>query len=205
TRHVVADPEFVAALEGFMGRHQIVALGREVSLAQVTLLLTCPGVPDLYQGTEVFDLSLVDPDNRRQVDYDRREMLLSEVRDMRPEQAMARSDEGTPKLWLIARLLEERRRRPDLFESTSYAPLAGVGAKAPHVVSFVRDALAVVVPRLLIGLGQDWAGTTLELPPGRWRNLLGGGQHQGGTPIELEHLLHAFPVAVLARDPHAHL
>ena len=205
TRHVVADPEFVAALEAFMGSHQIVSLGRVVSLAEVTLLLTCPGVPDLYQGTEVFDLSLVDPDNRRQVDYDRREMLLSEVRDMRPEQAMARSDEGTPKLWLIARLLEERRRRPDLFESTSYAPLAGVGTKAPHVVSFVRDALAVVVPRLLIGLGQDWAGTTLELPPGRWKNLLGGDEHHGGAQIELEHLLHAFPVAVLARGPHAHL
>ena len=205
TRQVVADPEFVAALEAFMASHQIVSLGREVSLAQVTLLLTCPGVPDMYQGTEVWDLSLVDPDNRRQVDYDRRERLLSDVRDMGPEQAMARSDEGAPKLWLIARLLEARRRRPDLFESPSYAPLTAVGAKAPQVVSFVRDALVVVVPRLLIGLGRDWARTTLELPPGRWKNLLGGDEHHGRAPIELERLLHAFPVAVLARDPHAHL
>ena len=198
---VVADPEFVSALETFIGGHHLVSLGRAVSLAQVTLLLTCPGVPDLYQGTEVWDLSLVDPDNRRQVDYDHRERLLSEVRDMGPEQAMARSDDGAPKLWLIARLLDERRRRPDPFESTGYAPLAAVGAKAPHIVSFVRDRLAVVVPRLLIGLAGDWAGTTLELPRGRWKNVLGGDEHDGGIPIELGSLLQAFPVAVLARDP----
>jgi (1->4)-alpha-D-glucan 1-alpha-D-glucosylmutase len=198
---VIADPEFVSDLEAFLGGHHIVALGRAVSLAQVTLLLTCPGVPDLYQGTEVWDLSLVDPDNRRQVDYDRRESLLSDVRDIGPMQAMARSDDGTPKLWLIARLLDERRRRPEVFESTSYAPLAAVGAKAPHVVSFVRDSLVVIVPRLLIGLAGDWAGTTLELPPGRWKNVLAGDEHHGRAAIELDALLQAFPVAVLARDP----
>jgi (1->4)-alpha-D-glucan 1-alpha-D-glucosylmutase len=198
---VVADPEFVSDLEAFIGDHHIVALGRAVSLAQVTLLLTCPGVPDLYQGTEVWDLSLVDPDNRRQVDYDSRESLLSEVRDMGPLQAMGRSDEGTPKLWLIARLLDERRRRPDLFEGTTYTPLAAVGAKAPHVVSFVRDRLAVIAPRLLIGLAGDWAGTMLELPRGRWKNVLALDEHDGGAPIELGALLQAFPVAVLARDP----
>jgi (1->4)-alpha-D-glucan 1-alpha-D-glucosylmutase len=198
---VIADPEIVSDLEAFIGGHQLVALGRAVSLAQVTLLLTCPGVPDLYQGTEVWDLSLVDPDNRRQVDYDHRESMLSDVRDMGPGQAMARSDDGTPKLWLIARLLEERRRRPDLFESTSYAPLTAVGAKAPHAVSFVRDSLVVIVPRLLIGLAGDWAGTTLELPRGRWKNVLTGDEHDGGAPIELGPLLQAFPVAVLTRDP----
>jgi len=198
---VIADPDFVSDLESFMGRHQIVALGRAVSLAQVTLLLTCPGVPDLYQGTEVWDLSLVDPDNRRQVDYECRERLLSDVRDMDPVQAMARADDGTPKLWLIARLLEQRLRRPELFESTSYAPLTAVGAKARHAVSFVRDRLAVIVPRLLIGLADDWAGTALELPAGRWTNLLTGDEVNGGAPIELSELLRAFPVAVLAQDP----
>jgi (1->4)-alpha-D-glucan 1-alpha-D-glucosylmutase len=198
---VIADPEFVSDLEGFIGAHKLVELGRAVSLAQVTLLLTCPGVPDLYQGTEVWDLSLVDPDNRRQVDYDRRESLLSEVRDMGPVQALARSDEGTPKLWLIARLLDERRRRPDLFLSTSYSPLGAVGAKADHVVSFARDRLMVVVPRLLVGLAGDWAGTTLTLPPGPWVNLLAGDEHAGNAPVELSTLLQAFPVAVLARRP----
>ncbi|MHB8587400.1 MAG: malto-oligosyltrehalose synthase [Candidatus Dormibacteraceae bacterium] len=198
---VIGDAEFVSDLETFIGRHQVVALGRAVSLAQVTLLLTCPGVPDLYQGTEVWDLSLVDPDNRRQVDYERRERLLSDVRGMDSVQAMARADDGAPKLWLIARLLEERRRRPDLFESPSYAPLAAVGAKAAHVVSFARDRLVVIEPRLLIGLGGDWAGTTLALPPGRWKNILTGDEQDGGAPIELGKLLQAFPVAVLVQDP----
>jgi (1->4)-alpha-D-glucan 1-alpha-D-glucosylmutase len=199
--HVLADDEFLADFEMFIGRHDIVALGRLASLAQATLLLTCPGIPDLYQGTEVWDLSLVDPDNRRQVDYERRERLLSDVRDMNPVQAMARADEGAPKLWLIARLLEQRLRRPELFESTSYAPLTAVGARARHAVSFVRDRLAVIVPRLLIGLANDWAGTALELPAGRWTNVLTGDELNGGAPIDLSKMLHTFPVAILAQDP----
>jgi (1->4)-alpha-D-glucan 1-alpha-D-glucosylmutase len=198
---VMADAEFVSDLENFIGRHQIVALGREVSLAQVTLLLTCPGVPDLYQGTEVWDLSLVDPDNRRQVDYDRRERLLSDVRDMSPAEAMAHAADGAPKLWLIARLLEERRRRPDLFESTSYSPLEAVGARSPNVVAFSRDRLVVVVARLLIGLAGDWADTRLALPTGRWMNVLAGEEHDGSAPVEVSKILQAFPVAVLARAP----
>jgi (1->4)-alpha-D-glucan 1-alpha-D-glucosylmutase len=198
---VMADAEFVSDLENFIGRHQIVALGRNVSLAQVTLLLTCPGVPDLYQGTEVWDLSLVDPDNRRQVDYDRRERLLSDVRDMSPAEAMARAADGAPKLWLIARLLEERRRRPDLFEGTSYSPLEAVGARSANVVAFSRDRLVVIVPRLLIGLAGGWADTRLALPSGRWMNVLAGEEHDGSAPVELSQILQAFPVAVLARAP----
>jgi (1->4)-alpha-D-glucan 1-alpha-D-glucosylmutase len=200
-RRVLADDTFLDDFEMFIGRHDIVALGRLASLAQATLLLTCPGVPDLYQGTEVWDLSLVDPDNRRQVDFDRRERLLSEVRAMSSEEAMARADDGAPKLWLIARLLEERRRRPDLFASPSYSPLEAVGAKAAHAVSFARDRLVVVVPRLLIGLAGGWADTRLALPPGRWRNVLGADEHDGSAPLELSKLLQAFPVAVLAQDP----
>jgi (1->4)-alpha-D-glucan 1-alpha-D-glucosylmutase len=68
-------------------------------------------------------------------------------------------------------------------------------------VSFVRDRLAVIVPRLLIGLADDWAGTALELPAGHWTNLLTGDEVNGGAPIELSELLRAFPVAVLAQDP----
>ena len=198
---VIGDPEFVTDLETFIGDHHIVALGRIVSLAQVTLLLTCPGVPDLYQGSEVWDLSLVDPDNRRQVDYEYRERLLSEIRDMSPDQALARAGDGASKLWLIARLLDLRRSRPELFEGTGYAPLGAVGVKARHVLSFARDRLLVVVPRLLIGLGSDWAGTSLELPQGRWRNVLTGEELAGGAAFELDRLLDSFPVAVLAVAP----
>ena len=198
---VLADGEFMSDLETFLGRHDIVSLGRQTSLAHSTLLLTCPGVPDLYQGTEVWDLSLVDPDNRRQVDYEHRERLLTDVRSMGPEQALARAGDGASKLWLIARLLDLRRSRPELFERTGYSPLTAVGAKARHALSFVRDRMVVVVPRLLIGLGGDWAGTSLELPRGRWRNILTGDELNGGAAIELARLLEKFPVAVLAADP----
>jgi (1->4)-alpha-D-glucan 1-alpha-D-glucosylmutase len=197
---VMADAEFLGDLETFIGRNQLVPLGRITSLAQTALLLTCPGVPDIYQGTEVWDLSLVDPDNRRQVDYERRRRLLAEVRDADPASVLARADDGAPKLWLIASLLEQRRRRPELFESASYAPLTALGAKARHVVSFARDRLLVIVPRLLIGLGGDWGDTTIELPPGRWKNLLTGDEQESGSPVDLSQMLQSFPVAVLAGE-----
>jgi (1->4)-alpha-D-glucan 1-alpha-D-glucosylmutase len=101
---------------------------------------------------------------------------------------------------LIARLLEQRQRRPQLFESSSYVPLAALGTKARHVVSFVRDRLLVIVPRLLIGLGGDWGDTTIELPSGIWKDLLTGEDQEGGVPISLSNILQAFPVAVLAKE-----
>jgi (1->4)-alpha-D-glucan 1-alpha-D-glucosylmutase len=197
---VMADVEFQDDFQAFMKRSQLVALGRTTSLAQITLLLTCPGVPDLYQGTEVWDLSLVDPDNRRPVDFAHRQLLLAAVRDASPAAVLARMDEGAPKIWLIARLLEQRRRRPELFESSGYVPLAAVGSKARHAVSFVRDDLLVIVPRLLIGLGTDWGDTRIELPVGPWIDLLTGAQQPGGALVALGQILQAFPVAVLARE-----
>jgi (1->4)-alpha-D-glucan 1-alpha-D-glucosylmutase len=197
---VMADAEFLGDLETFIGRNQLVPLGRITSLAQTALLLTCPGVPDIYQGTEVWGLSLVDPDNRRQVDYQHRQRLLAEVRDADPAWVLAHADDGAPKLWLISRLLEQRRRQPELFESSSYRPLRAVGAKARHLVSFGRDRLLVIVPRLLVGLGGDWGDTMIELPPGRWKNLLTGGEHESGSPVAVSQMLQPFPVAVLAGE-----
>src|SRR5262249_20701454 len=105
---ILADDGFVADLEAFLAEHRLVELGRVSSLAQTALLLTCPGVPDLYQGTEVWDLSLVDPDNRRPVGYLARERLLAELSGAGDRggpgagaaTALARADEGGPKLWL---------------------------------------------------------------------------------------------------------
>ncbi len=196
---VMADAELMGDFQNFMGRMQIVALGRITSLSQTALLLTCPGVPDVYQGTELWDLSLVDPDNRRPVDFELRRRLLAEAGALPAAGVMARSDEGVPKLWLIARLLERRRDMPELFQSAEYAPLAASGAKARHVVAFARGRrLGVVVPRLLAGLGAGWVDTTVELPDGRWEDVLGGATVEGGR-VELTSLLSAFPVAVLAR------
>src|SRR5437660_3484030 len=196
---VMADAEFKSDLESFIGRHQLVALGRVASLAQTTLLLTCPGVPDLYQGSEVWNLSLVDPDNRRPVDYEHLAGLLPEIQSAGPSDVLARSDEGAPKLWLITRLLHERRVDPDLFGSAGYTPLAAVGPKAKHAVGFVRDRLLVVVPRLVAGLGGDWADTTIDLPAGSWRSLITGEEEQGRRGVPGADLRHQFPVAVRGR------
>jgi len=196
---VMADAEFKSDLESFIGHHQLVALGRIASLAQTALLLTCPGAPDLYQGSEVWNLSLVDPDNRRPVDYERLASLLSEIRGAEAGDVLARADEGAPKLWLIARLLDQRRTDPELFGSSNYTPLAAAGAKSRHAVGFVRDRLLVLVPRLVAGLGGDWADTTVDLPAGRWRSLLTGVEQQGGPGVAVAELMRQFPVAVLAR------
>jgi len=197
---LMADGEFMNELQTFIGRNQLVPYGRINSLAQTTLLLTCPGVPDLYQGSELWDLSLVDPDNRRPVDFQLRRRLLSEIQDAEAEQVLSRADEGVPKLWLVTRLLRTRRERPELFSGSDYSPVVAHGAKANHAVSFVRDRLLVVVPRLLFGLAGDWADTTIELPKGRWKNLLTGLEEDGQAPVALSSLLSAFPVAVLARE-----
>jgi (1->4)-alpha-D-glucan 1-alpha-D-glucosylmutase len=195
----MADAEFKSDLESFIGRHQLVALGRIASLAQTTLLLTCPGVPDLYQGSELWDLSLVDPDNRRPVDYGLRARLLSEIRGAGAGEVLARADEGAPKLWLIACLLDRRRSDPELFGGSGYTPLAVSGPKARHAVGFVRDRLLVVVPRLVVGLAGDWADTAVAVPTGMWRSLLTGEEHQGGGLIPVAQLMGQLPVAVLAR------
>jgi (1->4)-alpha-D-glucan 1-alpha-D-glucosylmutase len=197
---VMADGEFMNDLQTFIGRNQLVALGRITSLAQTALLLTCPGIPDLYQGAELWDLSLVDPDNRRPVDFELRRRLLAEIQEAEADQVLARADEGVPKLWLVARLLRARRERPDLFGGSGYSPIVAEGAKARHAVSFVRDRLLVVVPRLLFGLAGDWVDTSIKLPKGRWQNLLTGRNEDGGAPVQLSALLNAFPVAVLAQE-----
>ena len=195
---VLEDEDFVADLEAFVA--PLIEPGRINSLVQTLLKIAAPGVPDFYQGTEIWDLSLVDPDNRRPVDYELRRRLLGELKGgMAPEEILARMDEGLPKLWVIHQGLQLRRQRPGAFAG-EYEPLRFSGPRAEHGVAFARGGeVAVVVPRLPLRLGGDWQGATLELPAGRWRNELTGEEVAGGTRPMAE-LLARFPVALLARS-----
>jgi (1->4)-alpha-D-glucan 1-alpha-D-glucosylmutase len=198
---VLGDRGFTADLEAFLAGHAVVERGRVNSLAQTALMLTCPGVPDLYQGTEVWDLSLVDPDNRRPVDYASRRALLDGLSGAGPEAALARAGEGGPKLWLIHRVLSHRRRHPGAYgPGSGYAPLPVTGPRSAHAVAFTRGGgLAVLVPRLVQIPGEDWAGTAVGLPPGRWVSVLTGEQADGGETA-VAGLLRRFPVAILGRN-----
>jgi (1->4)-alpha-D-glucan 1-alpha-D-glucosylmutase len=200
---VLGDRRFVADLETFVA--PLVEPGRITSLAQTLIKLTAPGVPDLYQGTELWTLTLVDPDNREPVDYALRRRLLDELDDTTPEEVWRRIDEGLPKLWTIRQALALRRRRPELFGARGdYRALEARGARAHHAVVFMRgDAAITLVPRLVLGLGGDWGDTSLDLPDGRWRNELTGDVVSGGTAVRLADLLRRFPVALLAREESA--
>ncbi len=193
------DREFVADLEGFV--KPLIGPGRVNSLAQALIKLTAPGVPDIYQGNELWDMSLVDPDNRRPVDYEVRRKLLAEVaKAPSPEDILRRSDEGLPKLWLTRQALHFRRRRPELFgPEGDYRPIEAAGAKAGHVVAFARgDGCVAVAPRLPLKLGGDWGDTTIELPGGSWTDELTGESSRGGA-VRVGDLLARFPVALLSK------
>jgi (1->4)-alpha-D-glucan 1-alpha-D-glucosylmutase len=198
---VLADAWFVADLERFLTEQRIVEAGRVNSLAQTVLLFTSPGFADLYQGTELWDHSLVDPDNRRPVDYAVRRRLLAGFGEEPP----AVDDSGAAKLWVTHRLLGDRRRRPDAYGAESqYRALTADGEKAEHVVAFWRTGgLVTVVPRLTLGvdLGRawGWGDTVLPLPEGEWTDVLTGLACGGGRDVPVAGLLSRFPVAVLAQ------
>jgi (1->4)-alpha-D-glucan 1-alpha-D-glucosylmutase len=195
---VLADPTFLALVERFLEHHDLVRLGRVTSLAQVTLLLTCPGVPDVYQGDELWDLSLVDPDNRRPVDFAARAALLDEVHDRGALDH--RSPDRAAKLGLIHRLLDHRRRRPEACAGV-YEPLEPRGPGSAHAVAFRRDELVVVVPRLVLGLERaGWGDTSITLPGGSWASVLDDGEELHGC-VRVADLMGAWPVAVLERLP----
>jgi (1->4)-alpha-D-glucan 1-alpha-D-glucosylmutase len=196
---VLDDAEFRADLEAFAAR--LVGPGRVNSLAWKLLTLTSPGVPDIYRGSELWDLSLVDPDNRRPVDFELRVGLLCELDGLGAEGAWARAEEGLPKLLVVQRTLQLRHRRPAAFgPDGSYRPLSAEGPKAAHVVAFARaEEVVTVVPRLVLGLGGDWGVTELELPTGAWHNELTGEAVAGGRQ-SLAELLARFPVALLSRS-----
>ena len=196
---VLGDEELLADVAAFV--EPLRRPGWLASLATLALKLTAPGVPDVYQGNEVWDLSLTDPDNRRPVDFEARRRLLERVRGLGPEDAMRELDQGGPKMWLLLRGLELRARRPECFgPASSYQPLEAAGRFAPRLVAFARGGQVVaVVPRLLVAVERDgWDDTTVALPPGEWRSALGRDPVAGG-PQPVAELLRRFPVAILER------
>ena len=196
---VCEDEEFLRDIGQFAAR--LVEPGRLNSLSQTLIKLTAPGVPDMYQGTEIWDLSLVDPDNRRPVDYDKRRRLLSELKGLTPEQALARSDDGLPKLWVTTKALCLRQSLPEVFgESSSYTPIYGRGPMGNHLVAYLRgDAVLAVAPRLVLGLRDGWGDTVLRVPEGQWTNVITSDSVSGGE-LQVAELLSRFPVALLKRD-----
>ncbi len=196
---LLVSEEFTADLSAFVER--IRPAGQINSLAQTLLKNTSPGVPDLYQGSEIWDLSLVDPDNRRPVDYPLRRRLLSELKHLSVAQIVARADEGLTKLWTVTQSLHLRREHPAWFrDEADYRPLTAQGSKAGHVIAFARgENVITVVPRAPLTLAGDWADTTLTLPEGTWTNSLSTEQHAGGT-LALRSLLANFPIALLVKE-----
>jgi (1->4)-alpha-D-glucan 1-alpha-D-glucosylmutase len=191
---------FLADFLSFQRR--VAFFGMLNGLSQMLLKLTVPGVPDVYQGTELWDLSLVDPDNRRPVDYERRRALLAEIRERAgcaecgppafTRELLETYPDGRVKLFITQRALACRRDHEALFTNGDYAPLIALGEKADHVVAFARtlgaERLIAVAPRLMAGLtegeerpplGTDtWGETWLPLPDEdadrRYRNLFTG-------------------------------
>jgi (1->4)-alpha-D-glucan 1-alpha-D-glucosylmutase len=174
---------FLADFEPFAA--DVARVGDRHALGQLLLKLAVPGVPDVYQGDELPSLSLVDPDNRRAVDWDRRRALLAELRAGAPPQP------ETEKLWLIVRALELRAARPQAFAG-DYVPLdAGDGACA-----FLRggDVLCAVAIR------EQWDDGSIEVPADRWRDVLHGAERELGGPVALRDLLDERGLALLARS-----
>jgi (1->4)-alpha-D-glucan 1-alpha-D-glucosylmutase len=167
----------------------IAAPGWSNSLTQKLVQLTMPGVPDVYQGSELWDDSLVDPDNRRPVDFTVRRALLASLSAPPPVDGS-----GSAKLWAVARTLDARREHPELFRR--YAPLHAAGPAARHAIAFDRGGAISVATRQPVRLARDggWRDTTLRLRAPH-RDAFTGAAYTGDVP--LAELLSALPVALL--------
>jgi (1->4)-alpha-D-glucan 1-alpha-D-glucosylmutase len=163
---------------------------RAMTLATKLLELTLPGVPDTYQGTELVDLSLVDPDNRRAVDYSDRTARLRAL-----DAGGGAHDLHDEKLLITSRALRARQAHAELV-SGDYAALA---TDSPHVLAFVRGGAAVTVVTRWPNRMSDWGAQTLTVPAGQWRDAFTGALHDGG-PVRVRDLLASLPVTLLLKD-----
>jgi (1->4)-alpha-D-glucan 1-alpha-D-glucosylmutase len=198
-------------------QQHVARIGLWNSLGQTLLKLTCPGVPDIYQGNDLWDFSLVDPDNRRPVDFDRRQQIFQDLRHwgIAPAHSHLRDLLETPKngqlkLYLTWKTLCFRQQQPDLFQQGEYIPLAVEGARAGNVVAFARKSadsiVIVIVPRQVAELlhdsdlppiGLDLWGDTRVVLPFQARNC-----HNvfTGEVLALDETDHSIAVGALLRD-----
>ena len=188
------DPSAVSQLERLLT--VVEPAGWSNALAQKLVQLTMPGAPDVYQGTELWDDSLVDPDNRRPVDFDTRRDLLAKLGEM--DGAPLVDATGAAKLWLVRQTLRLRRDRPALF--AGYTPIVADGPATDHLVSFDRGGALVAVTRLSVRLAEagGWSDTTVTLPAGTWTDQLTRQGHTGRVAVSA--LFADYPVALLVRD-----
>ncbi len=234
-KHEEALQEFVAKVlspdaEDFLRdfrpfQQKIAYFGMVNSLAQVLLKIASPGAADFYQGSELWDLRLVDPDNRGPVDFSRRTTMLNDIERMRSSdrEKLVRDlvdhwHDGGIKLYLILTALCHRRENMALFQEGNFLPLQSTGTRSQYVVSFLRrhngKEILVVVPRWLSQISEssakgrtapDWHDTDIKLPPGSpsaWNNVLTGEkillqEQSGENSIRVNALFRNFPVALL--------
>jgi (1->4)-alpha-D-glucan 1-alpha-D-glucosylmutase len=193
------------------------------SLSQTLVKITSPGVPDFYQGTELWDLNLVDPDNRRPVDFQKRRSLLKEIRTRAEKDLLAlisdllqNREDGRIKLWLVFMGLRARKECADIFRSGNYVPLAVSGRYRDKIVAYGRNAgdrwAVTLVPRFLVTLveeGEDplgrdvWQDTQVALQDGfprLWRNVLTGELIHARDDLLIGEVLRSLPVALLVSN-----
>ncbi len=192
------------------------------SLSQLTLKMTSPGVPDLYQGCELWDFNLVDPDNRRPIDFDSRRRILQQLKSGVADSTeglqrlLLKLETGAVKMYVLWRALLFRQSHHQLFQEGIYLPLNATGEKAQHIVAFARQLgkqfVITVAPRLVAGLCNKakvlplaekiWGDTVLRLndkiPASGFRNVLTGETMAGSKKdLRLSEILANFPVAIL--------
>ena len=176
---------------------RVAPFGASNSLSQTLLKLTAPGVPDIYQGNELWDFSMVDPDNRRPVDYELRRKLLRKIDQRSPRELLDDWKSGAIKL----KVTRDALRLPPKFWDKDYTPIAVVGEHGERCVAFRRGDVIVAVPRLTAPLGfpplgNVWKDTRLEAS-GSYRNVFTGARVER---LDLATVFAEFPVALLVKE-----